>query len=181
MGIPTLISTHNVTSSTDSVSITDDIDGTYDEYMFVFTDYHPSADVNLFFNLSIDGGSNYNVTKTTSFFTAQHNESDANAVLQYNTAYDFAQATTAQYLTYNGVKATNADESAAGILHLFSPASTTYVKHFYGVSSTYSANLFEMHSFYAGYANTTSAVDAIQFDNAAGNIDNITIQMYGIK
>tara|TARA_R100000306_G_scaffold58989_1_gene57751 strand:+ start:412 stop:957 length:546 start_codon:yes stop_codon:yes gene_type:complete len=181
MGIPTLISTHNVTSSTASVAITDDIDGTYDEYMFVFTDYHPSADVNLDFNLSIDGGSNYNVTKTTSFFTAQHNESDANAVLQINAAYDLAQATGAQYLTYNGVKAENADESAAGILHLFSPANTTYVKHFYGVSSTYSANLFEMTSFYAGYGNTASAVDAILFDAGASNIDNITIQMFGIK
>ena len=180
MGIPTLISTQNVTSSTANVAFTSGIDGTYDEYMFVFTDYHPSADVNLDFNLSTDGGSNYNATKTTTFFTAQHNESDANAVLQYNASHHLAQGTGTQPLTYNGVKATNADESAAGILHLFSPASTTYVKHFYGVSSTYSANLFEMTSFYAGYANTTSAVDAILFDAGAGNIDNITIQMFGI-
>jgi hypothetical protein len=32
--------------------------------------------LDLRFNLSTDGGSNYNVTKTTTFFNSVHNESD---------------------------------------------------------------------------------------------------------
>jgi len=34
---------------------------------------------------------------------------------------------------------------------------------------------------HAGYGNTTSAVDAIQFKIASGNIDAGTIKLYGIK
>ena len=33
----------------------------------------------------------------------------------------------------------------------------------------------------AGYNNTTSAVDAVQFKMSSGNIDAGTIKMYGIK
>jgi hypothetical protein len=35
--------------------------------------------------------------------------------------------------------------------------------------------------FFAGYGNTTSAVNAIRFQMATGNIDDGTILMYGIK
>jgi hypothetical protein len=35
--------------------------------------------------------------------------------------------------------------------------------------------------FAAGYGNTTSAVDAIRFNFASGNIDAGTIKLYGIK
>jgi hypothetical protein len=35
--------------------------------------------------------------------------------------------------------------------------------------------------FVAGYGNTTSAVDAVQFKMASGNIDAGTIKLYGIK
>jgi hypothetical protein len=33
----------------------------------------------------------------------------------------------------------------------------------------------------AGYGNTTSAIDAVQFSMASGNIDAGTIKLYGIK
>jgi hypothetical protein len=32
----------------------------------------------------------------------------------------------------------------------------------------------------AGYANTTSAIDGIQFSMSSGNIDSGTIKLYGI-
>ena len=35
--------------------------------------------------------------------------------------------------------------------------------------------------FMAGYANTTSAVDAVQFKFSSGNIDAGTIKMYGVS
>ena len=35
--------------------------------------------------------------------------------------------------------------------------------------------------FIAGYANVTSAIDAVQFNMASGNIDTGTITLYGIN
>ena len=52
------------------------LDNTYKEYVFTFKDIHPSADANLMINFSIDGGSNYNVTKTSTFFNAWHDEAN---------------------------------------------------------------------------------------------------------
>ena len=47
------------------------LDNTYKEYLFTFKDIHPGTDnKRLQFNLSIDGGSNYNVTKTSTYFYA---------------------------------------------------------------------------------------------------------------
>jgi hypothetical protein len=38
------------------------------------------------FNMSTDGGSNYNVTKTTTFFRAYHAEAGTDTILGYATA-----------------------------------------------------------------------------------------------
>ena len=46
-------------------------DGTYKEYLFTFNNIHPQTDDVAFqFNLSVDTGSNYNVTKTTTAFVS---------------------------------------------------------------------------------------------------------------
>ena len=56
-------------SSSSSLSITSGIDSTYKEYIFVFNNIHPATDnVQFLFNFSTDGGSNYNVTKTSTYF-----------------------------------------------------------------------------------------------------------------
>jgi hypothetical protein len=39
---------------------------------------------------------------------------------------------------------------------------------------------FQANTFIGGYANTTSAINAIQFKFASGNMDG-TIALYGIK
>jgi hypothetical protein len=63
-----LLSTQTASSSA-SISFTSGIDSTYDIYKFEFINCHPATDdVNFQFNLSTDGGSNYNVTKTTTAF-----------------------------------------------------------------------------------------------------------------
>jgi len=152
----------------------------YKEYQFYFVNMHPQTDgVQFQFNMSIDSGSNYNVAKTTTSFRAIHTEDDSTALLGYHADHDLAQGTGYQHLT-NPIGNEN-DESCAGYLHLFSPSSTTFVKHFIsrccGVQETPYA-----HDFYvAGYANTTSAVDRIQFKMSSGNIDAGTILMYGIN
>jgi hypothetical protein len=60
-------------SSSASISFTTGIDSTYKEYQFYFIDIHPqNNNVNFTFNMSTDGGSNYNVTKTTTTFRTFH-------------------------------------------------------------------------------------------------------------
>ena len=61
------------------------------------------------------------------------------------------------------------------------PSSTTFVKHFIAnVNYSYDAD-YSLQYFLAGYGNTTSAVDAIQFKMNSGNIDSGTIKLYGVS
>jgi hypothetical protein len=175
----TLISSQTASSSA-SLSFTSGLDSTYKAYKFVFVNIHPATDdVGLEFNMSTDGGSNYNVTKTTTFFRAEHNEDDSNTIFAYATARDLAQSTGNQKL--DGDYGADNDQSVSGILTLFNPSSTTYVKHF--ISNTQSSRHVDVscNAFVAGYGNTTSAINAVRFQMSSGNIDDGTILMYGIK
>ena len=173
----TLITT-NTSSNAASSSFTSSIDSTYKLYIFKFYDINPATDTENFeFQGSIDGGSNYNVTMTTTSFRTIHYEDDSSAVLEYKTAADLAQSTSFQLITREMGNAT--DESVSGILHLFSPSSTTYVKHFYLRSTTNSANEGNHQYFIAGYFNDTNDIDAIQFKMSSGNFDG-TIKMWGV-
>jgi len=177
MGIPTLISTHTASDAA-SVDITSGIDSTYDEYMFVITDWNPATDVQyLTFQCSIDGGSNYNVTLTSTYFRSGHFEDDTTSATAYVTDFDEAQTTNFQKLDL--LTGNDADQTCAGILHLFSPASTTYVKHFYGRFNCYYNEDASIETFIAGYFNDTNDINAIQFKQSSGNIDGV-VQMYGI-
>ena len=156
------------------------LDSTYPVYMFKCIGIHPSADlVSLQFNMSADGGSNYNVTKTSTFFRAFHTESDSDASLQYYALSDLAQSTSDQRLTQAGGNAN--DEADCASLFLFNPSSTTFVKHFLGTGLTSSLNETQQQFYIGGYGNTTSAVNAIKFQMDSGNIDSGTIKLYGIK
>jgi len=155
------------------------LDSTYKEYMFIFNNIHPETDdVALVFNLSIDGGSNYNVTKTTTFFRAVHDEADSSAVLEYRTSQDLAQSTAFQQLGGSG---NDNDQAISGTLRLFNPSSTTFVKHFIATNNAIDEGDGSRNNFVAGYANTTSAVDAVQFKFASDEIQAGTICLYGIN
>ena len=167
-------------SSSASVSITSGISSTYKEYIFMFNNIHPASAGYFTFNLSADGGSNYNVTKTTSLFYYYHQESGSDAGGSYITSLDLAQSTAYQPLA--NVEA-DSDTSCSGYLHLFEPSSTTFTKHFISrVNVVYPATTDYTSDYYiAGYGNTTSAINAIDFKMASGNIDSGTIDMYGVK
>ena len=172
-----LISTQTASNSA-SISFTTGIDSTYKEYQFYFIDINPATDdANFTFNLSSDAGSNYNVTKTTTFFRASHSEADTGAALEYRTGEDLAQSTAFQIIG-KGI-GNGADESLAGSMSLFNPSSTTYVKHFISNINCYDEGNFSLNQFMAGYGNTTSAIDAVQFKMSSGNMYG-TILMYGI-
>ena len=166
-------------SSSSTISFTSGIDSTYKEYVFKFINIHPASnDVDLTFNGSADTGSNYNVTKTTTFFHAYHDEADNNTALGYDTSPDLAQSTAFQVI-HQGV-GNNNDNCSVGFLHLFNPSDTTFVKHFIITSNRLSSGGFGVNTYVAGYFNTTSAIDAIQFKMSSGNIDSGTIKMYGV-
>jgi hypothetical protein len=174
-----LLSTQTASSSA-TISFTTGLDSTYDEYIFKFINVRPATDnVRFTFNMSTDSGSNYNVTKTTTFFEAYHDEADTDTALTYITQYDLAQNTGFQILSED--VGNGADESASGTLTLFNPSSTTYVKHFIATQNNYFSNNYTMNSFIAGYGNTTSAINAIQFKMASGNIADGIFKLYGVK
>jgi len=178
-GSMTLLSTATASSSA-TIDFTSGISSTYKEYVFKFIDIHPQTnEADFTFNLSADGGSNYNVTKTSTMFRAFHEEGDS-ANLYYTTGGDLAQGTGVQNLTHAGIGNGN-DENFAGTLHLFNPSSTTFVKHFIANCNAYQVDSASYNTYVAGYGNTTSAVDAIQFKMSSGNIDAGTIKMYGIS
>ena len=157
-------------------------DGTYKQYIFKYIDIHPGTDnVNFTFNLSIDSGSNYNVTKTTNFWEAYHNENDTDTDLATADSRDLAQSTAFQQLNGAGVQDEN-DGSISGTFTIYNPASTAFVKHFMSTSESNAHNgSYAWNGYMSGYGNTTSAVNAIQFKMSSGNIDAGTIKMYGIK
>ena len=156
------------------------LDSTYKEYLFTFKDIHPATNgASLQFNMSADSGSNYNVTKTSNSFRAFQNEAGSSTALAYFAANDLAQGT--GYQTLFAATGTDNDQSASGCMYLFNPSSTTFVKHFLAQNSTYSHNEFNYNEFTAGYFNTTSAIDEIQFKMSGGNIDAGTFKLYGLK
>ena len=178
-----LLSTQTA-SGASTISFTSGIDSTYGEYIFRFYNINPDTNnARLLFNGSTDGGSNYNVAKTTAMFTASHQEDDDLATLGMQTGgYSVAQSTSAAELIPN--MSSDADASAAGEFHLFSPSSTTYVKHIYSRLSPMNRPSSTKHGaadhHTGGYFNTTSAIDAIQFSLSTGNFDG-TIKMWGVK
>ena len=173
-----LISTQTASSSA-NLSFTSGIDSTYKEYIFKFINIHPATDnVRFEMNMSADSGSNYNVTKTTTFFQTWHDEGDSDTTLEYASTSDLAQSTGTQRFN-NGLGNDN-DQSISGTLHLFDPSNTTFVKHFISTFNQVYYTDYSINMFVAGYGNTTSAIDAIQFSMSSGNIDSGVIKMYGV-
>ena len=186
--LPTAISTGSMTllqtqtaSSSSTIDFTSNIDSTYDSYVFKFIDLHPQTDAaSLVFQADTGTNTNYNLTMTTTMFRAYHNENDADSGLGYITAEDQAQGTSFQKLIHGSAIGNDNDQSGVGILQVFNPSSTTFVKHF--ISRIITGSLGVQPDLYlAGYFNTTSAIDAIQFKMSSGNIDSGTITLYGIN
>ena len=75
--------------------------------------------------------------------------------------------------------ATNNDDSLSGIMYIFNPSSSVFVKQFI-VSVSSSNGGYNYHSQSAGYGNTASAIDAVKFDQDSGTLDSGQIKMYGI-
>ena len=153
------------------------LDDTYKEYLFTFKNIHPSEQSSMSFNFR-DGSTDYDATKTTTFFHAYHNEGDDYAAVAVSASYDIAQGTGFQ--KQGDDIDTENDANSCGYLHLFNPSSTTFVKHFMARISV-QAQTQATDVYIGGYCNVTAAIDAVQFKMDSGNIDAGDICLYGIK
>ena len=174
----TLLTTATASSSA-TLDFTSNINSTYNSYIFKYIDIHPASVAQLTVNFR-DGGSNFDATKTTTAFNPYQNEDASAATVIYREAWDLAQSTSDQIIAQE--LGNGNDESAAGYLHLFDPSNTTFVKHFIGVTNYYQqfGGTGPFGLYYAGYCNTTSAIDGVRFKMSSGNIDAGTIKMYGV-
>ena len=174
----TLIATATASSSA-TLSFTLGLDSLYDAYEFRFMNIHPQNDsVYPKFKASTDGGSSYGVATTTTYVRAYHQEDDGGTGLAYVTGYDSAQST--GLIQIGEDVGADADQSLSGIMTLYNPASTTYMKHFTLDTQNVNGGNWSARQLIAGYVNTTSAVNAMQFSFSSGNIDAGVIKMYGV-
>ena len=170
-------------SSSATLSFVDGTDGvvlddTYKEYVFTFKDIHPATDnVHFTFQGNAAGGSGYNETITSTAFYYQHKEDGTDTELAYESGSDQAQGTAFQRLGQS--VGNDNDQCIVGSLRLFNPSSTTFVKHFIGVTNIYHTSDYSVGLRTAGYFNTTLAVNAFQFKMSSGNFDG-DICLYGI-
>jgi len=180
---PTLILSQTASNSS-GIAFTSGIDSTYDKYMFVFPYIHCDTNTHLFqFQVNASGQTGYNETITSTFFDADHRQDGSGGSLQYVAGKDQAQGTAYQTLTAENDS--TADSCSSGILYLFAPSSTTYVKQFYSRFSTRallggSAHQLEFDCYCGGYINTTAAITEINFKSEAATFD-AKIKMYGVS
>ena len=178
-GAMTLIATNTISSGVSSSSFTSGIDSTYDTYLFKFINLHFSANDNAFFVKFRDGGSDFDATKTSTFFFAQHKEDASGGAVSYDSDRDLAQSTGGHFLHLTTLS--DNDASNSGEMFLFNPSSTTFVKHFIARVQGMSGAPKTVDAFTAGYANVTAAIDGVEFSSSSGTIDSGVIKMYGLS
>ena len=157
------------------------LDSTYPIYKFEFINIHPATANTIFqFQTSTNGGSSYGVTYTNTVFLAYHKEDGSSTGLNNEAGRDQAQSTAFANLCGEVARSGEADQACSGFLTLYNPSSATFVKHCIStfIKDAGSAEIFNQYQ--AGYMNTTTALNAIQFKFASGNIDSGTIKLYGI-
>ena len=156
------------------------LDSTYPIYLFKFINIHPATNnVNLQIYFSTNSGSGYSIATQSTFFVAYHDEADSATTLDYFTGSDAANQTGgANFMSNTG---NDNDQGGCMEFFLFNPSSTTFIKKFisrnqYAHQADYSQNVYV-----SGYANSTSAVNAVKWSYSSGNVDSATVKLYGIK
>ena len=178
--------TASSSASLEFVDGTSDVvfDSTYNEYKFYYVNMHPATQhVHFEFqvNATDDAGGGYDTSLiTNTYFNPYHNEAGSDSNLGYSGGND--QAQTADYCRLTHNIDNEAKDGCSGILTIYEPSSSTYVKHFTArTNATHHSAEYTMDSFNAGYINDTTAIDEISFRMSSGNIDEGTIYMYGVS
>ena len=155
------------------------LDNTYKEYLFIFNNIHTSANAYIQVNFR-DGSTDYDASKTTTMFYIKHKEDDGLDNVAMLAGNSLGNSTGIQRLTA-GECDTGNDSGYCGFLHLFNPSSTTFVKHFFAHTNIMQDNTHSQFARVAGYCNTTSAINAVQFSVNSGNIDSGQILLFGLN
>ena len=147
--------------------------------MFVFVNMRPVTNSQQFkWQVSSDGGSSYGMTTTSTAFRYYHYEDNTASGGGYVSGDAVTQSTS--YIPTLEQIGSAGDQSASGILHLYSPSSTTYMKNFAcHVASMHTLGII-LDCSTSGIVNSTSAINAIDFKMGSGNIADGTIKMYGV-
>ena len=120
-------------------------------------------------------------TITSTFFVSYHSEDGTQGALSYDGSKDLAQQDAYQGIMWS--IGNGSDEAGSGELHIFNPASTTYVKNWYSICNNYDEGNTTAgrtwNGLTAGYCNQAGAITEIRFKMSSGNMDGI-IKMYGV-
>ena len=155
-------------------------DDTYKEYVFTFKNIHAATDeASLLFQVDTGSNTSYNTTIQSTRFRALHGENGGNGAIGYQAGEDEQLTTNFQDIAQE--LGSDNDQSAAGTLTIFNPSSATFVKHFIANFQTAISSDHTMNTFTAGYFNTTTALNKVQFKMSSGNIDAGDICLYGIS
>ena len=162
------------------------MDNTYPVYEFHFYNIHPSSyGVNFGWqvNATDDAGGDYDTSLfTSSHVQVYHDESDTSTSFGYKNNFDQSNDAGQEYLAHGlGGNPPENDQGLSGILTIYDPSSTTYIKHFTAQSNYSYADYLQLSWITAGYINDTTAIDEIQFKMSSGNIDAGVIKMFGVK
>ena len=176
------------TSSVTFIDGTSDVvfDNTYSAYEFHWTGIHPENDNGDFgFQVNAVGGSGFNDLITASMIRAWNIESGTSTHIGgASGGEDQTQGDGLQKM-YDRVDYA-ADSGAAGILTIYDPSTTGFIRHFLSRMNSIHADSYTMECITAGYVNSGDpadqpAIDEIEFKFDNGDIDAGEIRMYGVS
>ena len=161
------------------IDFTSGIDSTYKEYLFKFNNIHGEDDgTNFRLQFSTDGGSNFNVTNNFLMLQAYNTAADGGSSIGGETSDDGGGTT---YVNLSRNSGNENDESVNGEIKITNPSGTTFFKHFVAMMPNYNTANGSNLQIIAGYASTTSAINAVRFLFSTGDIDSGIITLYGVK
>ena len=190
VGIMTLslISTHTASNSA-ALEITSGIDSTYDEYQFHFYNICPVNDgVDWQFQVDTGTNTNWNMYVTSTAHNAWHKEGNVSDDSEQNATDDQQNADQA-YIKLTGTVGSDSYEALSGVLTLYAPASTAFLKQYISRCIAREEDYARDHN-RSGMIGTaassagsgeTSAITRIRFRFESCNIESGVIKMFGVK
>tara|TARA_R110000782_G_scaffold269961_1_gene369128 strand:- start:1343 stop:1987 length:645 start_codon:yes stop_codon:yes gene_type:complete len=177
-GSMVLLATTTLSSAAATIDFTSGIDSTYTEYQFHFIDIHPETAGDFSFQVDTGTNTNYNLEFHSNFFNATHTEDGSTTVsVAYRSNADQFEGTAFQIIS--GAVGTAGDDCCTGVLTLFNPANSTFIKNF-TCTTQIAGSATSINSFSGGTINSSTALTRIRFKMASDDIDAGTIKMYGI-
>jgi len=177
----TLIKTQNPSGASNITFIdgTSDVvfDGTYPMYICQYT-LQPDAGNDAVLRLvrTKDGGTNWeNVTTVTAGWSFGTAESGSTSGPSFNSDYSHHNVGT----IFIGQSGTNDGENCSGLIYMFTPENTTYVKHWNAGQTTGNGSDYHVYYLVGGYHNDTAAMDGFRLSFDGQNCSGL-VKLYGV-